>query len=270
MRPPAPTWPNSWLVLRRHPQINDKDIQVNMQSPQTLPIVVLACQVLQDMLERMLPNGVTERVSFMDYGLHRVPAKMTWTLQDEIDAIENPSLIVLGYGLCGNGLKGIRAGEHTLLIPRVDDCIALLLGSRQAYIQQFEAEPGTYWLSKGWLESGSHPLKEYTEYSEKYGPKEAEWLMDQQYEHYQRLVMVAHNQEDLEAYRPKALEVAKFCERWDYRYEEILGSERYIKKLVELTVTAGDDLDRFHQLVRQDDEFILVTPGGEIRQDMFI
>ena len=31
--------------------------------------------------------------------------------------------------------------------------------------------PGTYYLTKGWLESGSHPLKEYQEYSAKYGPK---------------------------------------------------------------------------------------------------
>ena len=159
---------------------------------------------------------------------------MTGALQEVLDGLEQPSLVVLGYGLCGTGLKGLKAGQHTLLVPRVDDCIALLLGSYRAYMREFQAVPGTYYLSKGWLESGSHPLKEYQEYVPRYGEKEAIWLMDQQYQHYERLVLVAHNQADLETYRPQALEVARFCERWGMRYEEMLGSDGYVRRLVEL------------------------------------
>ena len=231
-----------------------------MSSPAGLPVVVIACQVLQSMLEQMLPEDLARQVTFMDYGLHRVPSKMTWTLQDAIDEIQEPSLVVLGYGLCGNGLNGIKAGRHTLLVPRTDDCIAMLLGSRQAYIREFEAVPGTYYLSKGWLESGSHPLKEYREYVEKYGPSEAEWLMDQQYQHYKRLVLVAHSQADLEKYRPQAHEVARYCERWGMRYEEILGSDQYVRRLVEVAAA----------LDKADDDFLVIPPGGEISQTQFI
>jgi hypothetical protein len=229
-------------------------------SAEKLPIVVIACQVFQSLLEQLLPPDLAGQVTFMDYGLHRVPGKMTWTLQEAIDRIEQPSLVVLGYGLCGNGLRGIKAGSHTLLIPRTDDCIALLLGSRRAYMREFEAEPGTYYLSKGWLESGSNPLKEYEEYVPKYGEEEAMWLMDMQYQHYRRLVLVAHDQADLEKYRPQALEVARFCERWGMRYEEILGSDGFIRRLVEVAAA----------LDKADDEFVVIPPGGEIRQDQFI
>ena len=134
-----------------------------MSSPEKLPVVVVSCQVLQDLLTNLLPDGLAQQVTFMDYGLHRVPGKMAGTLQEVLDGLEQPSLVVLGYGLCGTGLKGLRAGPHTLLVPRVDDCIALLLGSYHAYMREFQAVPGTYYLSKGWLESGSHPLKEYHE-----------------------------------------------------------------------------------------------------------
>lgn len=225
-----------------------------------LPIVVLACQVFQSILEQRLPPDLADQVSFFDYGLHRVPVKMTGALQEAIDSIEQPSLVVLGYGLCGNGLRGLKSGEHTLLVARVDDCIAMLLGSYAAYMQEFSKEPGTYYLTKGWLESGSDPLKEYNEYKEKYGPEDAEWLMDQQYQHYKRLVFVAHNQDDLEKYRPRALEVARFCERWGMRYEEVLGSEGYVRRLIE--VAAALDL--------ADDDFVVIPPGGEIRQDQFM
>jgi hypothetical protein len=84
--------------------------------------------------------------------------------------------------------------------------------------------------------------------------------MDMQYQNYKRLAFVAHNQEDLDAYRPQAEEVARYCQRWGMRYEEILGSEDYVKRLVEVAVTldqAGDD-------------FVVVPPGGELAQSQFI
>lgn len=229
-------------------------------SSQKLPVVIIACKVLQNLLERLLPEGLATQVTFMDYGLHRVPKKMTSTLQEVIDSIEAPSLVVLGYGLCGNGLNGIRAGKHTLLIPRVDDCIAILLGSREAYMREFTTVPGTYYLSKGWLESGSHPLKEYEEYVEKYGADTATWLVDQQYQHYKRLVLVVHDRTDLEKYRPQAEEVARFCERWGMRYEEILGSDEYVRRLVEVAAS----------LDKADSDFVVVPPGGQISQSQFI
>ena len=231
-----------------------------MSSPMRLPVVVIACQVLQSMLEQLLPDDLANQVTFMDYGLHRVPSKMTWTLQDAMDSIDEPSLVVLGYGLCGNGLDGIKAGNHTLLVPRTDDCIAILLGSRQAYVREFEAVPGTYYLSKGWLESGSHPLKEYEEYVERYGQAEAEWIMDQQYQHYERLVLVTHSEADMQKYRSQAQKVARYCERWGMRYQEILGSDDYVRRLVEASAA----------LDKADGDFLVIPPGGEISQNQFI
>lgn len=224
------------------------------------PVVIISCQVLQDLLGELIPRDLAADVIFLDYGLHEVPARLTSQLLETIDRIEEPSLIVLGYGLCGNGLNGIQAGVHTLLVPRADDCIALLLGSRRAYAREFGSVPGTYYLSKGWLESGSHPLGEYEEYVPRYGPEQAMWIMDQQYQHYERLVLVAHSRADMEKYRPEAQRVAQFCERWGMRYEEILGSDMYIRRLVELA-TALEGVDG---------DFLVIPPGAEIRQEQFI
>lgn len=231
-----------------------------MTSLQGRPIVVIACKVFQSLLEEHLPPHLAERVVWMDYGLHRVPARLTWAVQDAIDSLQQPSLVVLGYGLCGNGLDGVHARQHTLLVARADDCIAILLGSYKRYIQEFESVPGTYYLTKGWLESGSDPLKEYHSYIERYGPEEAQWIMDMQYQHYERLVLVAQSQEELEQYRPRAQEVARYCERWGMRYEEILGTDSYIRKLIEVAAEPGS----------ADNDFVLVQPGGVLRQSQFI
>jgi len=224
------------------------------------PIVVIACKVFQDLLEHFVPPEVAGQITFLDYGLHEVPIKLAETVQQQIDAIERPSRVLLGYGLCGNGLKGIEAGQHTLFIPRADDCIAILLGSYQAYLKEFSENPGTYYLTKGWLESGSDPLKEYHQMVAKYGAEDGAWVMDQQYMHYDRLVFVAHTQEDLETYRPRAQDVAEYCKRWGMKYEEILGSEDYVRDLVKAVNTLSES----------DDEFLVIPPGGSIEQSQFL
>lgn len=236
------------------------------------PIVIIACNVLQEMLERLLPAELAGQVTFFDFAMHRTPKNMVATLQEAIDSIAEPSLVVLGYGLCGNGLNGIKAGKHILLLPRVDDCIAILLGSRQAYLREFQAEPGTYYLSKGWLEAsdnrpaesesaryGPDPLTQYRLYVEQYGEETADWLMDQLYRHYRRLALVASDQAGLDKYRPRALEVANYCARWGMRYEEILGSDAYVRRLLEVAA----------QPEQADGDFLVIPPGGEIRQEQF-
>lgn len=222
-----------------------------------LPIAVIACQVLQDLLPALMPG---EQITFMEYGLHENPQKLRETLQNAIDKIWRPNLVVLGYGLCGNGLDNIQAGKHHLLVPRADDCIALLLGSYQAYVEEFHAVPGTYYLSKGWLEAGSHPLSEYEEYVARYGAKKAAKIMDVQYHNYERLVLVTHNQADLEKYRPLAQEVARYCAQWGLRYEERVGSDSYVQRLAQAARApdaAGED-------------FVLISPGGALRQGDFL
>jgi hypothetical protein len=231
------------------------------------PVVVVACKVLGAALERVLPQDLAAEVSFLDYGLHRVPVKLTDAVQDALFAIEQPSLVILGYGLCGNGLRGIRSGVHTLLTPRADDCIAVLLGSYKAYMRQFGKTPGTYYLTKGWLESGSHPLKEYHEYLPKYGPDTTLWLLDQQYANYERIALVASNPEELAAYREQAQEVARFCERWNMRYEEITGSDDYVRRLIETAIGLRDGALTPSTV---DPDFLVILPGEEIRQEMYM
>jgi hypothetical protein len=223
------------------------------------PIVIIACKVFQGTIEKHIPETLFAQLTFLDYGLHAIPKKLACAIQEAIDKITEPSLIVFGYGLCGNGLSDIQAGKHILLVPKADDCITIFLGSRDKYLDEFNQKPGTYYLTKGWLESGSNPLEEYEQTVEKYGRKIADWVIDQQYQHYKRLAFVAHSRDDLEKYRPRALEVADFCQRWGMVYEEILGEERLIEKLIAVTL----------DLENADAEFAVIPPGGTLKQEDF-
>lgn len=224
------------------------------------PIVVLACQVMQSLIQPHLTHA-DYPTQYMDYGLHIQPKKMTPALQAQLDALPKPSTVLVGYGLCGNGLVGLQAGPHTLIIPRADDCIAILLGSYQAYITTFREQPGTYYLTKGWLESGSDPLKEYRAYVEQYGTEKAGPLIDLMYGQYKHLCFVAHTQADLDEYRPQAMEVAEFCaERWGLTYQERIGSDGLIRRLLESPRHKGG----------LGDDFVVIPPSGTVEQKMFL
>jgi hypothetical protein len=232
----------------------------HMTDTTSRPTVVLACKVFKDLFDRFVSDGSIQKFIYLDYGLHELPKKLNHSVQEALDALEEPSLVVLGYGLCGNGLDGIRAGKHRLLISRADDCIAIFLGSYERYQREFKAESATYYLTKGWLESGSDPLREYRKYVDRYGAAKADWLIDHLYHNYKRLVLVAHSQEDLDMYRARALEVAQFCKRWGMRYEEILGSTVFFEQLLQTAASPG----------QASGEFVVVQPGDELRQSQFL
>jgi hypothetical protein len=226
--------------------------------PAHRPVVVIACRVFESSLCKWL--GATP-ITFLDQGLHDTPKKLTRALQAALEALPEPALVVIGYGLCGNGLHGLQSGRHTLIVPRADDCISLYLGSQAARRAQLEADPGVYFLTSGWLDGANNPMSNYSKHLATFGEEQANWLLQTMYGHYNRLVFIAGNQAELEAYRPRAQAVARFMqERLGWAYEERLGTEAYLQRLLAApgnTLPLGDD-------------FLLVPPGGQVSQEMFI
>ena len=96
-------------------------------------------------------------IEFLPKGLHDLPpGQMPSKLQEAVDAVPDGvyDAILLGYGLCNNGLVGVTARSCPLILPRAHDCITLFLGGRRRYRDYFDAHPGTYFLTSGWLERG--------------------------------------------------------------------------------------------------------------------
>src|SRR5690606_9018005 len=121
---------------------------------------------------------------FLPQGLHNTPEILRADLQKAIDAVpDGYDAVLIGYGLCSNGLTGIVARNAPLVIMRAHDCITFLLGSRARYREYFDAHPGTYWYSPGWIDSSLMPGKDRhdvlrAQYAAQYGEENAEYLMD--------------------------------------------------------------------------------------------
>lgn len=211
---------------------------------------VLACATVMEEMQPLLPSHIAREV--LDFGLHINPAELKRALQNAIDAAAGTAdEIILGYGFCSMAVMGLRANNCTLVVPHVDDCISIFLGSRAAYQQQIKAEPGTYYLTKGWIEVGDTPFSEYDRLVEKYGEKRADRLIRLSIKHYTRLALIDTGRGDMTPYREYTQRLAA---RWDLRFEEIQGSNELVRRML---------------FGPWDNDFIVVPPGEAIRYEHF-
>ncbi len=206
---------------------------------------VIACATVIEEMLPLLPPEISYEI--LDFGLHLNPGNLRDTLQNTIDAASaTADTILLGYGLCSMAVVGLKATDCTLVTPRVDDCIAIFLGSRAAYQEQSSREPGTYYLTKGWIEVSDTPFEEYKRLVERYGQPRAERMIKLMLKHYTRLAYIDTGQHDQARYRDYARRTA---EQFGLRFEEIDGSDSLVRKLL---------------LGPWDDDFVVTPPGQTI------
>jgi hypothetical protein len=81
--------------------------------------VVIDCRVMGPELTRnQQEEGEAVEVVYLDQTLHCTPSRLLDPLQEKIDQVaRTASRIVLGYGLCSNGVVGVQARQQGLIIP---------------------------------------------------------------------------------------------------------------------------------------------------------
>lgn len=213
--------------------------------------IVIACATVIEEMSPFLPADVPSET--LDFGLHLNPRELRKSLQNRIDlASLQADVLLLGYGLCSMAVVGIYATTAHLVIPRVDDCISIFLGSCKAYKDQTKKEPGTYYLTKGWMEVGDSPFEEYKRLVDRFGEARAERMTRLMLRNYTRLGFINTGQYQIERYRDLARQTA---EKFSLRFEEIDGSPALVKKLV---------------FGPWDEEFLVVEPGQTIQYTDFV
>lgn len=218
------------------------------------PIVIVACRVMEPELEKARDQDSRVEIRYLDQGLHRTPEKMAGLIQPQVDeAAQNAVRIVLGYGLCSNGIVGVKAGPQGLLIPSCHDCIAFFLGSPGAYGKAFEERPGTYYLTPGWVSERKDPLGIVEDdYTARVGREMAVWAMEEELKHYTHIALINTDIGDLGPLRERAMENAHFFKK---KYKEVQGNLTFFRKLIHGPY---------------EDDFFFIDPGQKVAQELFL
>lgn len=233
---------------------------------------LLACEVMarEFMLAASRSKNVID-LEFVTQGWHDIESKeMSAKIQQKIDRISSDKYdaILLGFGLCNNGTTGIRANQIPIVIPRAHDCIGILLGSHEKYIEQFQDNPGTYYLSSGWLERDNENIEKindtimaklgldlsYNQYIEKYGQENADFIISQisgYSKSYKKLVLIENGTGHTPLYKKFAKQKAK---ELNLEFQEIKTDLTFFEKML------NAEWD--------ENNFVIVHPGEELTADL--
>ena len=221
---------------------------------------VLACASLaRAVYAAAATSAAVVTVEVFAQGLHDQPGRLRSVLQDRIDATDpdGADAILLAYGLCGGATAGLVATSVPLVMARAHDCITLHLGSRERYDREFAACPGTYWMSRDFLERnrrgdvatlGVSP-QGFQDLVERHGADNAAYLsevMQGWAASYQRLVYLEGEVAEPADYRAEALRKA---ERWGLEVQTRRPDHRLMAGLL-----SGD----------WGPEFLVVAPGSRV------
>lgn len=210
---------------------------------------LISCDVLYRETCAVVSRSVNQvDVEFLPKGLHDLGASpMRQKLQEAVDQVDPAAYeaVLMGYGLCGNGLAGLTARSVPLVVPRAHDCITLFLGDRQRYLHYFQENPGVYFSTTGWIERGerlgelSQPglqrqgiAMSHEEMVAKYGEENAQFLEEEigrykkQYSQYTFIQMGVEPDDRFEQRtRERALERG-------WKFEKVCGDLSLIEGLV--------------------------------------
>jgi Protein of unknown function (DUF1638) len=240
-------------------------------------LLVIGCEVLARELQFVAassPRAVD--LVLLSQGLHEAEKPgMAQAIQEAIDAVDEGLYegIALGYALCNNGIIGIKARGIPVAVPRAHDCIALLLGSHADFQKVFDANPGTYFYSPGWVERDKTNMTHqfttvldtmgtggsYEELVEQYGQENAQYIQEQLQgglDHYSRGL-----------YIQPSFSVPTCCEEGaraatleqGWRFEKIAGSLKYLQQ-----ICSGQWPEEKFLVLQPGQEIVAGDPGADI------
>lgn len=247
--------------------------------------VILACEMIEDEVRlalEALPRAERPPLVWVESGLHDRPEKLRVTLRSLIETLDEgarngkpvavPSVrpgkgpaesrrdevvvgpvdeVILALGFCGNALQGLSARYLTLVFPRVDDCISLLL-NRGCVREEIPRNPRHYYLTRGWFNHENSLKESLHDWIERYGPERAARLRKTLFSGYERISLIDTKAYDVEECIPQSREVA---DELDLDHGVVQGSVQLLIRLFkgerdsEIVVVPPQETISFNHLV---------------------
>jgi Protein of unknown function (DUF1638) len=233
-----------------------------------MKLKLIACEIFyREFSSALARSPHLVDAEFLPKGLHDIgTSEMRNRIQNAVDRVENSAYdaVLIGYGLCNNGIVGLTSHATSLIIPRAHDCITLFLGSKERYLEYFQNNPGVYFQTTGWIERGEangelsqlaigQKLKikqTFEDLVARYGEENARYLWEQLgslERNYRKMTFIEMGIEPNDSFERLAADKAR-TRSWEY--EKVQG-----------------DMGMFYRMVNgiwDEHEFLVIPPGCRV------
>ena len=152
---------------------------------------ILACPTIRDELlhAHRIVQGDYE-ILWLKRNLHAFPDMLKAEIQKELDLLDGYDRVILGFGFCGNAIAGLKAGDFQMIIPKIDDCISMMLGSYECRKNMVDRHP-TIFMTRGWMDGEKGGAwEEYLHVVKRYDPETAASVFEMMYGMHDQLVVL--------------------------------------------------------------------------------
>ncbi len=208
-----------------------------------MKVACVCCDIMKLEMEKVLaenPDLEVTSLEFFDFGLHVYPDDLLDEVTKRVEQIQQEGeaeAVFLGYGYC-NALKGIEQKvDIPVVLPPVEDCIALFLGPRR-YAEERIKCAGTWFMTPGWcIEGLQGVIKELhldSVPNSKYTPLDFARLM---FKNYKRTLFIDDGVGDLAEHQRQAEEFAGLL---DLEVERTEGTLDILREEIARLRSIGD------------------------------
>lgn len=170
---------------------------------------ILSCRTLEREVRLAMEScGCRWELEVLRDSNHDVPARLRSRIQEKLDAMENIDRVLLAFTTCGGAMTGLRSGAFELVIPRLDDCLSLLMGSMEHKKEVLEGSFGLF-VTQGWLEHESNTAAQLEHIRSKYPAARAKRIIETMYGNFDSLNVIDTGAYDVHAILPRTEALAR-------------------------------------------------------------
>lgn len=214
--------------------------------------VILSCTTLLSAVDAAQKKyGTAFPVLELDRTYHVEPTEMREHILETLSGLASDvDTVLVAMGFCGGSWQDVACPQK-LVIPRVADCVALMLTTPERYAPDLKELGHMYLFGDG--KNGFSIEQVYDSLLEKYDREMADIVFHQYFEHYYHVDIVDNGLYDCydEAYVEQAQQEA---DRIEAQLNFVQGSNVLLEKLV-----SG----------KWDGQFLVVPPGRKVTQGLF-
>lgn len=211
---------------------------------------IIACATIKpELLHAKEVTGLDYPIIWCGAGLHDTPNLLSEAMKKSVKRAEEKGAerILMSFGFCGNSVEGLCSEKCEIILPKVDDCITLLLGrEKRAKLQE---KGPVYFITKGWLKNKGVLYNQYVDIMDRYGEEMGEEIFEMMagsYKYHAILDTHCYEMEDV------IKETSRMAEEMGMENFVADASDQYLQELLTgpwpeekfVRVAAGQAIDR--------------------------